>query len=60
MSDISNFLNFFTKHDNIVQIKAGEYIIEKGKHDNNVRILKSGEGRLELVHGKGFVWSQEL
>lgn len=54
-SDISNFLNFFTKHDNIVQIKAGEHIIEKGKHDNNVRILKSGEARLELVHGKGYV-----
>lgn len=52
---ISNFLNFFTKHDNIVQIKAGEYIIEKGTHDNNVKILKSGKARLELVHGRGFV-----
>ena len=45
---ISNFLNFFTKDNNIVQIRAGEYIIEKGKNDNNVRILKSGEARLEL------------
>ena len=52
---ISNFLNFFTKHDNIVHIKAGEYIIEKGKHENNVKILKSGKARLELVHGRGFV-----
>ena len=55
LSDISNFLNFFTKHDNIVQIKAGEFIIEKGKYDNNVRILKSGDARLELLHGRGFV-----
>lgn len=52
---ISNFLNFFTKDNNIVQIRAGEYIIEKGKNDNNVRILKSGEARLKLVHGRGFV-----
>ena len=52
---ISNFLDFFTKHDNVVQIKAGEYIIEKGKRDNNVKILKSGKARLELVHGRGFV-----
>ena len=52
---MSNFLDFFTKHDNVLQIKAGEYIIQKGKRDNNVKILKSGKARLELVHGRGFV-----
>ena len=52
---ISNFLNFFAEHDYNVQIKAGDLIIEKGKHDNNLRILKFGKARLKLVHGRGFV-----
>lgn len=52
---IFNFLNFFTKDDNVAQVKAGQYIIEKGQHDDTLRILKSGEARLKLAHGRGFV-----
>ena len=50
-----NFLQFFTKDENIIQVKAGQTIIEIGQHDNAVRILKSGKARLKLSHGRGFI-----